>query len=79
MADAEWRDMTVVGSAYEQQIEHYTGALRHRPLALRLRGRRVFGEERGVGDWRRGAAPDTNLAEKTDGCLLLRCDHDGNG
>ncbi len=61
MADEEdWRDLTCMGSAYEQQISR-SGALRHRPLILRA-GRRQFGEPLGHGEWRRGA-PDVNLSE----------------
>lgn len=54
--DEYWRDFTVLGSQYEEQVSD-SGKRRHRPLRLSIGGRE-FGEERGIGDWRPGAAPD---------------------
>ncbi len=58
--DEYWRDFTVVGSPYQEQISD-SGKRRHRPLPLRLGGLRRdmldFAQDEDMGDWRPGAAP----------------------
>lgn len=56
--DDDWHDATIVGSAYEQQISR-AGRWRHRPLRLGGQPRDPM-EDRGIGEWRNGTAPDMN-------------------
>ncbi|WP_027578516.1 hypothetical protein [Bradyrhizobium sp. Ai1a-2] len=59
--DEDWRDCTMLGSQYEEQIST-SGKRRHRPLRLDMVGvRDRFGDERGIGDWRPGAGPGSAI------------------
>lgn len=51
----EWRDYTIFGSEYEQQVSTES-KYRHRPLNPSRLG---FGEEKGIGPWEEG--PDPNF------------------
>jgi hypothetical protein len=53
----EWYNITVVGSAYEEQM-HSSGRRRHRPFDLRNIERAPLEQPLGVGDWRDGPAPE---------------------
>jgi hypothetical protein len=56
-----WRDLTVVGSSYEMQINEQTGRYRHRLLSLNLLQEDPIGGTRGIGPWADGPAPDVKM------------------
>jgi hypothetical protein len=45
----EWKDITIVGSMYEEQFEVYSSRRRHRRLSVP--------SQLGVGEWLSGQAP----------------------
>lgn len=55
-APEDWRDITVIGSVYEEQIEVHSSRRRHRPLRFSYVYPLNPGEERGIGEWRPGPA-----------------------
>lgn len=48
MNDSRWVDITVIGSAYEEQLEVFSGQHRQRPLKM---WRVDPFEEKGMGEW----------------------------
>ena len=58
-AESEWIDITTIGCIYEEQVERYSGAKRHR--LLMPQGGFLNGDESAHGEWIVGSAPPVKV------------------